>query len=90
MNEVAESDWEARARRAEASLDEVLAERGRLWEELHRRTARDRELQHCRELVAQLERSASWRLTAPLRKAKRVAQSVRKLRARPRRIPRSS
>lgn len=69
--------WEERARRAEAALEEALAERNRLWEELHRRAARDDELEHYRSLVASMEGSASWRLTKPVRDAKRLALTGR-------------
>ena len=66
-------DWEARARRAEDALEEAIAERTALWEQLHRRVAQERALDHCRQLVAQLEGSLSWRITAPLRRAKAAA-----------------
>src|SRR4051794_28931650 len=45
-------DWEERARRAEAALEEALAERNRLWEELHQRAANENELDHYRRLAA--------------------------------------
>jgi Ribonuclease G/E len=70
-------DWEERARRAEAALEEALAERNRLWEELHQRAANENELDHYRRLAATIETSASWRLTRPVRDAKRVAISGR-------------
>jgi hypothetical protein len=66
-------EWEERARRAEAALEEALAERNRLWEELNRRSACEDELDHYRRLAGMMEGSASWRLTRPVRDAKRVA-----------------
>lgn len=64
------NDAERRASRAETALEEMTAERNRLWEELHRRTAQDRELEHYRETVGHMRGSLSWRITAPLRAAK--------------------
>ena len=62
-----------------AQLEELAAERARLWAELNRRLARDRDLESCRGQLAELERSASWRVTAPLRAAKRRAHQARDL-----------
>ena len=64
------SDLEKRALQAEAALEEVIAERNRLWEELHRRKAQERELEHLRSAYHGLVTSHSWRLTAPLRGAR--------------------
>ena len=55
---------------AQAALEEALVERNRLWEELHRRVAQDREVEYLRQLNADLEASLSWRITKPLRAAK--------------------
>jgi hypothetical protein len=60
-------DLEKRAQQAEAALEEVTAERNRLWEELHRRAAQERELEHLRSAYHSLVTSHSWRITAPLR-----------------------
>jgi hypothetical protein len=60
---------ERRAARAEAALTEALRERNRLWEELQRRRADERELDHWRRRVTEVEGSAWWRLGAPLRLA---------------------
>jgi hypothetical protein len=60
-------DAEERARRAEAALDEALAERNRLWDELHTRVSQERELKHLRSAYYTLVHSKSWRITAPLR-----------------------
>ena len=54
--------------KTDASLEEVLAERNRLWEELQRRTAQERELEHWRNRALELEQSVWWRGTEPLRK----------------------
>ena len=60
-------DAEERARRAEAALEEALAERNRLWEELHTRASQERELNYLRSAYYTLVHSKSWRITAPLR-----------------------
>jgi hypothetical protein len=52
---------------AEAALEEVMAERNRLWDELHQRTAREHELEYYKTMTEQMSGSLSWRLTAPLR-----------------------
>jgi hypothetical protein len=65
-------DWEQRALRAEAALEEALAERTRLWQELHERAASERELEYYRSLATKMQGSLSWRLTAPLRAVKRI------------------
>jgi hypothetical protein len=70
------TDWEQRALQAEAALEEALAERNRLWEELHGRDAQARELEHYRAEILRMEASLSWRLTAPLRAAKRLAMKL--------------
>lgn len=70
MADTPTNDAEQRALRAEAALEEMTAERNRLWEELHRRAAQDRELEHSKETVRLMRGSLSWRLTAPLRAAK--------------------
>jgi hypothetical protein len=56
-----------RVKRAEAALEEVLAERNELWAELQRRVSAERELEHYRHAYHHLVHSHSWRLTAPLR-----------------------
>jgi hypothetical protein len=58
---------EERARRAEAALEEALAERNRLWEELHTRVSQEHELKHYKMAYHSLVHSKSWRVTAPLR-----------------------
>ena len=44
------NDLEQRALNAEAALEEALAERNRLWEELHERKGQEREAAHYRSL----------------------------------------
>ena len=69
-------DLEQRALAAEAALEESLAERNRLWDELHRVKADAREEEHFRGLYEQLIHSASWRITAPLRTAKWLVREL--------------
>jgi hypothetical protein len=73
-----EVDWEARARTAEARVQELAAERARIWEELHQLRAQDREIEHYRELAAYMQNTASWKLTWPLRAFKRLYIQVRR------------
>jgi hypothetical protein len=83
---------EERAERAEAALEEALAERNRLWDELHKRASQERELLHYKKAYHTLVHSKSWRITAPLRGltwfGRSLPDMVRKLRryvsARPR------
>jgi hypothetical protein len=74
--EKAPDDLEQRALAAEAALQESLAERNRLWDELHRQKAEARESEHFRFLYEQLIKSSSWKLTAPLRTAKWVVREL--------------
>jgi hypothetical protein len=71
--------WEARARTAEARVEELAAERARLWEELQTLRAERGADEHYRGLVAKMEQSASWKVTRPLRFAKRMAHKLREL-----------
>jgi hypothetical protein len=63
-------ELERRLHRAEAALAETLAERNRLWHEVHRRAAVDEELEYYRTAMHQLHSSLSWRITRPLRTSK--------------------
>jgi hypothetical protein len=72
------TDWEQRARVAEARVEELAADRARLWDEVHRLRAQDREIDHYRALAAYMESTASWKLTWPLRAAKRLYIQVRR------------
>ena len=72
------TDWETRARTAEARVEELAAERARLWEEVHRLRSERREDEHFRDLARYMESSASWRITRPLREIKRVYIGLRR------------
>ena len=80
------NDTDERASRAEAALEEVLAERNRLWEELHRQRADEHEAAYYRQLYHQVVSSRSWKLTAPLRSAKWFVRQVPELARRLRRF----
>lgn len=68
-----------RIRELESQLAEANAERARLWAQLNERRATEQELAEVRKLVGQMEGSPSWRLTAPLRSAKRAWHGKRGL-----------
>jgi hypothetical protein len=70
------TDWETRARTAEARVEELTAERARLWDELHVLRAERRSDEYFRSLTGYMKRSVSWRITWPLRAAKRLAIKV--------------
>ncbi len=74
-----DTSLEERLRRAEAALEESLAERNRLWEQLNGHLAAERERDALRERLHFMEQSPSWRLTAPLRRAKAVVAPRRAL-----------
>ena len=76
----APGDLEGRLRAAEAALAEARAENSRLWGENNRLRAERRELEYHERLVAYMEGSLSWQITAPLRRAKRLAMLVRRKR----------
>ena len=79
-----EADWRERALAAEAALQAAREERARLWDELHRLRAAERERDYEQRLRKGLEASISWRITAPLRSAKVLATKVkRRLRSEP-------
>ena len=60
------------------SEQELRRENARLWEENNRLRAERRELEYHERLVAQMESSLSWQLTAPLRQAKTLAVLIRR------------
>jgi hypothetical protein len=60
--------------RTEAALQEALAERNRLWEELQQRKAVEADLAFWRAKAEGYERSRWWKLGLPLRVAKRVLE----------------
>jgi hypothetical protein len=64
-------DPEERARRAEEALEEVVAERNRLWAELQRRNAVESDLEYWQGRASDIERSRWWRMGLPLRYLKR-------------------
>ena len=63
-------------RDVDAELREVLEERNRLWEELNRVKAEQREEDHYRFLYESVVTSTSWKLTRPLRTAKWVLREL--------------
>jgi hypothetical protein len=69
----APSDPEQRTQAAEAALQEALAERKRLWDELNRLKAAQCEEKHYRFMYEQVVSSVSWKLTRPLRTMKWLA-----------------
>ncbi len=58
--------------RTSARVDELLAERARLWEEAHRLRAERREVEHDERQAEYVTSSLSWRITAPLRVGKQL------------------
>jgi len=71
--------WEARARTAEARVEELASERARLWEELQTLRAERRAVEHYQATVGEMEQTASWKVTRPLRDAKRLLHKLRVL-----------
>ena len=57
-----------RALRAERALDEVTAQRNRLWMQRNRYEAATKEAEHFRRLAEEIQATRSWRITAPLRR----------------------
>jgi hypothetical protein len=62
----------------EQALAEARADRARLWEEVQRLRAERREVEYYEQLAAYMEGSVSWKLTSPLRTAKRLAMIARR------------
>jgi hypothetical protein len=60
------------------TADDLREENARLWAELHRLRAQQREVEYLERLVTQMETSVSWRITSPLRIAKRLSGKARK------------
>ena len=69
---------ESTEQRAEQRLQEVLAERARLWDEVHRLRSERRDAEHYERLARTMTTSLSWRITAPLRSGKVLATKVRR------------
>ena len=65
-------------RRVSARVDELLAERARLWEEVHRLRAERREVEHYRQQAEYVTSSLSWRITAPLRIGKQLKSRLQR------------
>ena len=55
-------------------LEEAIAERNRLWDELQRHRAAEAELDYYRGLYEAQVSSLSWRLTLPLRALARLTR----------------
>ncbi len=64
--------------RASARVEELLAERARLWEEVHRLRAERRDVEHYRRQAEYVTNSLSWRITAPLRIGKQLKIKVQR------------
>ena len=72
--ERAEITPEERDARAEQALEQVLEERSRLWAELQLHHSQERELEHLRLRLAEVEGSTWWRLGAPVRLASKAVR----------------
>jgi hypothetical protein len=59
-------------------IAELAAEQARLWDENQRLRAERRAVEHYERRVTDMERSLSWRITAPLRSFKTLAVLVRR------------
>lgn len=57
-------------------MSDLRAENARLWAENNRLRAERREVEYYEKLAAHMQGSASWKLTEPLRAAKRLAGVV--------------
>ena len=54
----------------DTELEQLRAERARLWEQLHEQRAAEREVEELKRTIARMESSLSWRITRPLRDVK--------------------
>ena len=88
-DDITSLDPEERLAKAELALDELRRERNALWAQLQERKAQDRHIAHLERTIADLQGSASWRVTAPLRTVKRLGGPVATLRAVRRRLRRA-
>ena len=80
-DDIASLDPEERLAKAELALDELRRERNALWAQLQERKAQDRHVAHLERTISELQSSASWRITSPLRTVKRLGGPVATLRA---------
>jgi hypothetical protein len=62
----------------EKALEEALAERNRLWSELNRERADQRELEYLRRELKEIHDSPWWKAVAAFKRVKRLAGAVRK------------
>ena len=62
----------------DTELEQLRRERARLWEQLHEQRAAEREVEHLRAKIAQMESSLSWRITRPLRDVKTQWHKVKR------------
>jgi hypothetical protein len=73
------TDWETRARTAEARVEELAAERARLWDEVQRLRAQERQVEYYEAQHRYMQNTASWRVTWPLRALKTAYIKVRNI-----------
>lgn len=59
-----------------SELEDLRAERARLWAEVQAGRSHQADLRECRERVAYMEGSLSWRMTTPVRRVKRLGHNV--------------
>jgi hypothetical protein len=59
-------------------IAELTAEQARLWEDNQRLRAERRSIEHYEKRMQDMERSLSWRVTSPLRRAKTLAVLARR------------
>jgi len=76
-NDETTTELEARVQRAERALADALRERNKLWAQLQTRIAQERQVEHMERVLADMQASLSWRLTAPLRLVKRLGGPMR-------------
>ena len=68
------TELEERLAQAEAALQEATADRARVWEQAQRATALEQDLEYVRRVLDDVKSSPSWRVTAPLRRAKNAVE----------------
>jgi hypothetical protein len=70
MKTTAASEFEERLAVAEAAVEEALRERNRLWEQLNRQRADQRELEHLHAELRAVRASPLWRLAGLYQRAR--------------------